>query len=136
MKIGKPGIVAPLVLGAVFALGVVGGVMGAGILAHRHLQTMLTGTEEEVEVRVTLALLSRALRLPEDQRARVRDILQGDALAHSRLRDTIEPGLAALRVRERAEIRGMLTPEQQARFDTLWALLDARRGRVERLLDK
>jgi hypothetical protein len=136
MKVGKPPVVAALVLAAVFALGVVGGGVGAGLLAHRHLHTLLEGTEEEVEVRVTLALLGRALRLREDERARLRDILQRDAVVHTQLRETIEPGLAALRLRERGEIRAMLTPEQLARFDQLSAMVDARRGRVERLLDK
>jgi hypothetical protein len=55
---------------------------------------------------------------------------------HTRLRESIEPGLGALREKERAEIRAVLSPEQQDRFDRAVARVDARRRRVERVLDK
>jgi len=136
LKAGRPSRDAALVLLGVFLLGAASGVIGAGFMARRHVHAMFEGTEEEVETRVTLTLLDPLLRLSSDERAKVREILERNAIEHTRLREAIEPGLTALRAKERAEIRAVLTPDQQARFDRVLARVDAHRGRLERVLEE
>ncbi len=116
-------------------LGGVTGGLALGWHAHRRLGRLLEGTPEEVDSRVTLMLLTRGLRLSEEERRSVRAVLEKEAAEHSRLREMIEPDLARLRAREREEIRALLTPSQQGRLDTVLARLDERRRRVGRLLD-
>ena len=132
----RPRAWAALVLFAVFVLGALVGVVGAGIAAHHHIHTVFDGTEEEVETRVSLALLDRLLGLSDEEREQMREVLARNAVEHTRLRASIEPSLASLRDHERAELRSILTPEQRAKFDAAIAKIDARRRRVERLLEK
>jgi hypothetical protein len=93
------------------------------------------GTPEDVDTRVTLALLDGALRLTDGEHAAVQAVLAKNAPEHTRLRETIEPGLAAMRAKEREEIRAVLAPDRQARLDKILDHLDERRRRVGRLLD-
>jgi hypothetical protein len=135
LRIGRQSWVAAFVVMGVFLLGAASGVLGASILAHRHLRTMFEGTEEEVDTRLTLTLLDSVLRLSADEHQKVRAILDTNAVEHTRLRETIEPGLTALRAKERAEIHAVLTPAQQARLDEILTRMDQRRARIERFLD-
>ena len=96
---------------------------------------VVEGTPEEVDMHVTLALLDRALRLSDDEHRGVQAVLEKHEPEHTRLRETIEPALTALRATEREEIRALLKPDQQARLDGILQHLDERRGRVGRLLD-
>jgi hypothetical protein len=132
----RPRAWAALVLFVVFVLGALVGVVGAGIMAHHHIHAVFDGSEEEVETRVSLALLDRLLRLSNEEREQVREVLARNAAEHTRLRASIEPSLASFRDHERTEIRSILTPEQRVTFDVAIAKIDARRRRVERLLEK
>jgi hypothetical protein len=135
MSRARPSLVASLTLAGVFVLGALSGIAGAGFLAHRHLRSVFDGTPEQVDTHVTLAMLEAALHLSSDERQSVRAVLEKHEPEHTRLRETIEPGLTTLREEERSEIRALLTAEQQARFDAALLRIDGRRKRIARLLD-
>jgi hypothetical protein len=132
---GRQKLLAAAVLVGVFLLGGVAGAFAFGFHAHRHLLSLFEGTPEQVDTRVTLQLLTRALHLTDAERRDVRAALERNAAEHTRLRETIEPQLTQLRAKEREEIRGVLTPDQQQRLDKVLDRLDERRGRMRRLLD-
>jgi len=135
MSRARSSLVASLTLAGVFLLGGLTGLAGAGFIAHRHLRAVLDGTAEQVDTHVTLAILEATLHLSSDERRSVRAVLEKHEPEHTRLRETIEPALTTLRQEERAEIRALLTTEQQARFDAAVTRIDERRKRIDRILD-
>jgi hypothetical protein len=131
----RQSVVAALTLVGVFVFGAVTGVLVAGFQAHRHVRMMLKGTPEAVDERVTLALLGAALRLSDDERVPVREVIERHAAERDRVRSGIEPELAKIRAREREEVRAALPEAKRARFDEIVSHIDERRERLGRLLD-
>jgi len=67
-----------------------------------------------------LRRLDRELKLTEPQQTQIRSFLAGN-------RDRMSAYQEEVRKTTRAQIRGLLTPEQQPRFDTMVARHDAQR---------
>lgn len=75
--------------------------------------------------------MRRDLDLDERQSAEVRRILDETRNEYRALRSEARPRFDTIRQSARARIRALLTPEQQRRFDTRVAELDARREAEE-----
>jgi Spy/CpxP family protein refolding chaperone len=125
------------VLGGTFLLGAVaGGATSFAFAEHKH-RAFVTGGREMFEQR-RLAALSRELDLTEEQRARVLSTMRKHREEQRRLtRELFDRCGAPVReqkARVEAEIRAILTPDQQRRFDELVdeygdGFLGGRRGR-------
>ncbi|HMI84635.1 MAG TPA: hypothetical protein VK550_11105 [Polyangiaceae bacterium] len=119
-----------LVLAAAFAVGVAsGGGAAFAYVAQKHA-AMLRDDGRGPETR-RLRILTRKLELDADQEQRIRSILTQDRdtlrdLGRSMFERCGEP-LRAQKVRVEADIRGVLRPEQQRRYDDL---LDERHERL------
>lgn len=82
-----------------------------------------------------LAALSRELDLSEAQKSELEKLLEANREKAHSFWEEARRSYAELRKRFRAEIRALLTPEQQERFDDWLAREDAKRGHRERPLD-
>lgn len=71
--------------------------------------------------------MKRDLNLNEQQATEIRTILDQTRNDYRALRTEVRPRYEALRQNARTRIRGLLTPEQQQRFDAEVAERDARR---------
>ncbi len=114
---------AYLILGAVFLLGTLtgGGVMYA--YGRRSEDRFGDGPRGRAHIERRVGALTRQLKLTHDQASRVSAILERQREPRSRLiRETMdrcgEP-VRKLRAASDAEIRALLTPEQQRPFDEL-----------------
>ena len=76
--------------------------------------------------------MRRDLELDEQQSAEVRKILDETRNEYRSLRSEARPRFDAIRQSARTRIRALLTPEQQQRFDSRVAEMDARRDADER----
>lgn len=76
--------------------------------------------------------MRRELDLDERQSTEVRKILDETRNEYRALRTEARPRFDAIRQSARTRIRALLTPEQQQRFDTRVAELDARRREEEK----
>lgn len=102
-----------------FALGVAVGGLGFGVYAAR-AGGPHRWSPEVFESRV-LQQLTTELKLRPDQRERVQGVLRESGQEFARLRDEMRPRYQEIRARSRAQIRSVLDPEQQARFEQLRA---------------
>ena len=111
----------PLVIAC--ALGVSVGVIGAGwcrfFHVHRHWG------DGEFQAR-TLQRFSSRLHLTPEQRRQVAAILEAKRQKLDALRAEIQPRFAEIRASTAAEIRRLLTLEQQKTFDVMQTEWDAR----------
>lgn len=117
-------------LAAVFLLGSVAGAGGAYAFAQKQHAAILRDEPQKFDAR-RLASLDRKLDLDADQEARIRTILAKDredsrALSKDMMQRCGQP-LRDQKARVDAEIRDVLRPDQQARYDKL---TDERRKRV------
>ena len=71
--------------------------------------------------------LQSELALTDEQSYVVRGIIDKTHTEYRALRDEVRPRYDAVRQRERAAIRAMLTEEQQQKFDQMTARFDAKR---------
>ena len=76
-----------------------------------------------------LAVFSRELKLTPDQKTEVAAILQEKRKKIEGLRAEIRPRFQAIRAATNAEIRQVLSPTQQPRFEQLQAQEEARRAK-------
>jgi Spy/CpxP family protein refolding chaperone len=120
-------------LAAVFSLFVVGVLVG-GFAVHLYYAEQPRGGWDRGErfrsVRF-VERLERDLSLTTEQRARIDEILQQARIESDRLHRELVPRVREHMERTRAEIRDVLTPEQQAKFD---ALRERYRERAEHFL--
>jgi len=124
-----------LLLGAVFLLGSVAGGGAAYAYAQRQHAAILRDEPQKFDAR-RLAVLERKLDLDADQEARIRSILAKDredsrALSKDMMERCGQP-LRDHKSQVDSEIRDVLRPDQQARYDKL---TDERRKRVRVRVD-
>jgi Spy/CpxP family protein refolding chaperone len=120
---------AALLLGAVFLGGVLAG-SGGLVLAHRAGLLAAPGGRRSTEA--YLHRLTGDLKLTAQQQDSVRGILERYRPAMDSLRQDVDARFSALRASIRGEIKGVLTPEQQQRYDELTQRMDAERKRTGR----
>ena len=108
-----------LLLAAIFG-GAIGSVVTANVMEHR---PGLGGRGSAWYV----DLLEQKLELTPAQRDSVRSVLKRHRGEMDSIWGALEPAMEQMRAAIRADIRLLLTPEQQARFSEVTAELDARR---------
>ena len=116
---------------AAFALGAAAGVFGNRSCAplHGHRGDRAHFQQEMLEQ------FSKQLTLTTDQRQRVAEILQSKQARIEALRSEIHPKFDEIRNTTRSEIRQLLTPEQQQKFDVMDAAFEARAKRSRQRWD-
>lgn len=121
-------VIGPRPRGYAIVLGtfVLGGLCGAGVgyaVSQRSLSALVSEDRSEARDLRRLEAFTRELDLSDDQRERVRRIVERRRPERDRLlrRMFDECGQAMQRDKEGmdAEIRALLTPEQQPRFDAM-----------------
>ena len=111
-----------MVLVAVFVLGCVTGVALTGLYRSR----ASNGTESrERAMHERFERMRRELNLTDQQTTTVRTILDETRNEYRALRTELRPRFEEPRMKARARIRALLTPEQQQKFDAMVAQQDA-----------
>lgn len=132
----KTRLVAVLAVLGVFVAGGVTGAALARLSAQRTLHDVLEGgAPEQFEARALTWTLDRQIDLDPAQRERVFQVIQTHhpAMAEQRLR--IEPEIRALWTAQYDEIRGLLRPDQIARFDEVAGRFERSRRRASGATD-
>lgn len=92
------------------------------------------GREHDMQAR--FEAMRRDLNLTDEQATNIRAILDETRNEYRALRTELRPRFEEPRLKARARIRALLTPEQQQKFDAVVAQQDSRRdeehGRPER----
>lgn len=112
-----------LLLLAALLGGAIGSAATTRVLGHRHEQHGGPGRNSEWYV----DLLRRKLDLAPDQQDSVRAILRRRRAEMDSMWAALGPRMERMRDSIRADVRAVLTPEQQGRFAEVTARLDARR---------
>lgn len=107
---------AALVLAGVFVLGALVGGAGTATLVRHRIGRMIDGGND-VELR--LQMLDHKLHLTREQEGAVRATLERYEPQIRAARAPIASALTELREREASEIRALLAPDQQRRFDEI-----------------
>lgn len=116
-------------LGAVFLLGVVTGGASWHVLSARAQIDMFDAAHAGARHGVFVWSLERKLDLSAEQKQKIEQILSDYDRATDAVKPPVDPRVAALKAQMRSDVRATLRPEQQAKYDTLIAELDAARGR-------
>jgi uncharacterized membrane protein len=106
-----------LLVALVFLAGAVAGVVGTRMVVRREMREAILHPER-VQIFIERSL-ARQLRLDDEQRVKLRQILLD---AHGQLRDLRQqyhPQLVEIVSNANQQIIAILTPEQQARFEAL-----------------
>jgi len=111
---------------AVFALGAATGGAVVHYKTSRSIHHLLDASPGEARRRAMIWALDRKLSLTDAQRDRIEAILVAHAGEYAAIYRRTEPDMAALRLRVEGEIREVLTPDQQPKFDELATKLKAR----------
>jgi Spy/CpxP family protein refolding chaperone len=114
-----------LVLVAVFVLGSVTGAALTGLLYRSRASNDRTGGEKAMHER--FEKMRTELKLTDDQTKAVRAIIDETRNEYRTLRTELRPKFEEPRLKARARIRALLTPEQQQKFDAMIAQQDAQR---------
>ena len=115
-----------LVLLVVFALGSVTGAALTGL--YRSRAGSGGGPEaRDKAMHERFEKMRNELKLTDQQTTAVRSILDETRSEYKTLRTDLRPRFEEPRLRARARIRALLTPEQQQKFDALVAQQDAQR---------
>ena len=114
----RPRLKGALLLLLAFVLGATAGALGFGLYQAR---TGWWGPRRDPArfQQFQLKRLTRELDLRADQQQQVEGILRESGEEFARLRQEIRPRFQAIRGRTRDQIRGVLDPEQRARFEVL-----------------
>lgn len=118
-----------LVLVAVFVFGCVTGAALDGLYRSR---ANGRGGRGERKSEADFERLRRELSLTDEQATRVRAVLDETRDEYRKLRAEVRPRFEEPRMKARARIRGLLTPEQQQKFDAVAAERDAQRREEEK----
>ncbi len=122
---------AALWVGAVFLLGAaLGGVLGY-LFAHRPVSAANPPLSESERRAKKTAQLKSELALTPQQSQQVDTILDHWHSETKAIRDQSDAQIAAIRQKGRDEIRAILTPEQQPKFEDFLKRLDEERKRRE-----
>ncbi len=123
-------ILAALALVGVFAAGNVSGSAASLLVIKHRIQRVVDGPPENLETTTLVLALDRALGLDANQKSRIEEIHRAHLPDLNRIRRQCETPLAAERARVAAEIRTVLRPDQQGKFDELYNRFEERRRRV------
>lgn len=114
-----------LVLLVVFVLG---GVTGAGLSGlYRSKANASFRESRERDHKAMFEKIRNDLNLNAEQSKGMQKVLDETASEFRALRSDLRPRYEELRLKARAEMRALLTAEQQQKFDTLMVEIDARR---------
>ena len=108
---------AQMILVATFLLGMVIGATGFYLYSRKNTN----------DPQALLNDMSRSLELTRQQRIKVEEIMNQSRLEYQELRNQNRPLFNAVRDRTRLQIRGVLSVEQQARYDEWNRIQDAKR---------
>ena len=114
-----------LVLVVVFVLGAVTGV-GLGGVYRSKTDVSFRGSPGRNRDAMFEKMRSD-LSLTEEQSKEMRKVLDETGNDFRALRNELRPRYEELRLKTRGRMRALLTPEQQGKFDSLMAEIDARR---------
>ena len=106
-----------LVLGLVFAAGIVVGVAGTRVAVNRIVERA-TNNSEWVADKVERGL-ARELRITPEQRPKLHEIVVRRHSELQQLRAELRPRLGQILKRSEGDIRALLTEAQQQRFDRM-----------------
>ena len=117
------------VLVAVFLLGSVTGAALSGLIRSR-----ASGGRDSREHSASerFAKMRAELNLTDQQTIQIKTILDDTKNEYKALRTELKPRFDEPRLKARAKIRALLTPEQQQKFDAIVARYDARREDEEK----
>ena len=114
-----------LVLLVVFVLG---GVTGAGLSGvYRSKANASFRESRERDHKAMFEKIRNDLNLNAEQSKAMQKVLDDTAGEFRALRSELRPRYEELRLKARGQMRALLTAEQQQKFDTLMAEIDARR---------
>lgn len=114
-----------LVLLVVFVLG---GVTGAGLSGvYRSKANASFRESRERDHKAMFEKIRNDLNLNAEQSKGMQKVLDDTAGEFRALRSELRPRYEELRLKARGQMRALLTTEQQQKFDTLMAEIDARR---------
>ncbi len=116
-----------LVLVAVFVLGSVTGAALTGLYRSR-----AAGERPEARMHERFEKMRTELKLTEDQTKAVRAVIDETRNEYRALRTELRPKFEEPRLKARARIRALLTPEQQQKFDAMIAQQDAQRDEQQK----
>ena len=118
-----------LVLALVFALGCV---TGAALDVLYHARTNARSADAHAHDRQAhFDAMRRELNLTDEQATAIRAILDETREEYRTLRAELRPRFEEPRMKARARIRALLTPEQQQKFDAMAAQQDSKRDEEE-----
>ena len=95
----------------------------------------LWGRHRKLDSKRILEKLNKELDLNAEQKTQVEKILESKLPKIKELRETVRPQFSAIRESIQTEIRGILQPEQQAKFDRLVENFEKRRKEWEDKMD-
>lgn len=130
----KGKIVRSFILG--FVLG--GALVYTGIHFYRHYckGQILWGRHHRFDSKKMLEKLSKELDLNANQRAQVEKILESNLPKFKELKESVRPKFDAIRESIQKEIRALLNPEQQIKFNKLVEDFEKRREKWEERRDQ
>ena len=119
-----------------FILGLVlgGALVFTGNHFCRHYGRMglgFRGWHRDLTAKRILDKFGKKLNLDPDQRAKIELILDAKLKKMKELRETVKPQFKSLRESTQAEIRALLRPDQQAKFDEIARDFEKRREKME-----
>ena len=109
-----------------FAVGVMMGIVGTRWCAHCHFHQRRDSGQFQTRL---LQRFSSKLHLTSEQQTQVAAILEAKRQKIDTLRAEIRPKFEEIRTATRTEIRQLLIPEQQQKFDVMNAQFEAKRKR-------
>ena len=118
-----------LVLVAVFVLGAVTGVGLSGVYRSKANASFREGRARDHQA--MFEKIRNDLDLNAEQAKEMQKVLDQTAGEFRNLRGELRPRYEELRLRARGRMRAILTTDQQQKFDTLMAEIDARRQNGE-----
>lgn len=127
---GRTKLIMWTVLVAVFLLGSVTGAALTGLIRSRASGGARDSHERSSSER--FAKMRAELNLTDQQTTEIKSILDDTKNEYKALRTELKPRFDEPRLKARAKIRALLTPEQQQKFDALVARYDSRREEEEK----
>lgn len=116
-----------LVLVVIFVLGAITGVGIGGVYRSRSDASFRDSPGRHREA--LFEKMRADLNLTEEQSKEMRKVLNETGNEFRALRSELRPKYEELRMKTRGRMRALLTPDQQGKFDSLMAEIDARRQR-------
>jgi Spy/CpxP family protein refolding chaperone len=126
---GRTKLIMWTVLVAVFLLGSVTGAALSGLIRSR-ASSARDAHERSASER--FAKMRTELNLTDQQSTQIKTILDDTKNEYKTLRTELKPRFDEPRLKARAKIRALLTPEQQQKFDAIVAGYDSRREEEEK----